>query len=90
MAQVTKIRTHKGNKYKVVTYNEQPFTQWVKDVRGNRVTVESRLGKTYSVMLSQNLIGANIQRGDMALVSPRKSGWIVLDVLRNDISIMGA
>ena len=84
MAMIVKNRQHKGMKYREVTYNEDPITQSIKAVKGNKLTVMSRRLRTYDVVLSAELIGSDIEVGDTAVIATLKKGWKVIDVIKQE------
>ena len=77
-------KQYKGNKYNVVEYNEDPITQSIKAVKGNKLTVMSRRLNTYDVVLSAELIGSDIEVGDTAVIATLKKGWKVIDVIKRE------
>lgn len=84
MAMKVQYKQHNGNKYRVVTYDEEPITQSIKAVKGNKLTVMSRRLRTYDVVLSAELIGSDIEVGDTAVIATLKKGWKVIDVIKQE------
>ena len=79
------IRKQKnGVKYNIIIHDEEPITQTVKNVNKNSVTVMSRRLKTYNVKLGDEVKGMTIEVGDLAVVATLKTGWKVIDVIKQE------
>lgn len=79
------IRKQKnGVKYNIIIHDEEPITQTIKKVNKNSVTVMSRRLKTYNVKLGDEVKGMTIGVGDLAVVATLKTGWKVIDVIKQE------
>ena len=79
------IRKQKnGVKYNIIIYDEEPITQTVKKVNKNSLTVMSRRLKTYNVKLGDEVKGMKIEVGDLAVIATLKTGWKVIDVIKQE------
>lgn len=79
------IRKQKnGVKYNIIIHDEEPITQTVKKVNKNSLTVMSRRLKTYNVRLGDEVKGMTIEVGDLAVVATLKTGWKVIDVIKQE------
>lgn len=61
------------------------FTQEIKRVFANEVTVMSNRGKLYNVRLSDRVrMTMEFEVGDLAVVMPLENGWLVTDIVNVD------